>query len=581
MRIARFLPTLKLEHKPGSANVVADALSRAPAADVRDSNAVLVVSEGLSVDRPNNLQFVQEQQREDSELVKLIKFLEIKELPSDPTEAKVVLSQAKKGYYMVEGVLYFDGADMPDRRRLVVPKHLWEQILEEHHDAPYAGHFAAKRMNKRLNQYYYWAGMRADVHRKCSSCVECASVQGQGNPGRPPLKSIEVGGPFECIGMDFLEMDTSKRGSKYALVFQDYLSKWPEVYPVKDRKAETVARCLLDLMWRHGVPTRIIHDRAAEFLSDVIQETAKLIGLEQLPTSGGHPQTDGLVEHFNRTLKQMLAKLVSKGGRDWDELLGPVLFAYRTTPHSSTGESPFVLVYGRNARMPTSLDFSAPTVRYPIVATEYAKELCKDLKATRELAGKSIRKAQIGQKTQYDKGVRERDLQKGDLVMLKVQPRFKLDRPYRGPFEVQSLSSTNAVIKLVNDKNAEPWNVSRQRLSKCHPGMERVQKPWVGHSKRLRRRRVLKYINKGIGSDNSQPAKRSQSAASSENQQIPQTRTKTRSGRVVRTPLRFKNTDSPGARHVKEGEVVRPSQESTREGIAREPERDHAVVLKC
>jgi len=92
-------------------------------------------------------------------------------------------------------------------------------------------------MTQRLTHYFYWAGMRADVYRKCSSCVECVSVQGQGNPGRPPLKSIEVGGPFECMGMDFLEMDTSKGGSKYALVFQDYLSKWPEVYPVKDRKA--------------------------------------------------------------------------------------------------------------------------------------------------------------------------------------------------------------------------------------------------------------------------------------------------------------------------------------------------------
>ena len=148
--------------------MVTDALSRASADAVRDSNAVLVVLEGSSVDRPNNLQLVQEQQKEDSELVKLVRFLETKELPSDPIEAKVVLSQAKKGYYMVEGVLYFDGADMPDCRRLIVPKHLREQILEEHHDAPYAGHFAAKRMNKRLNQYYYWAGMRADVHRKCT-----------------------------------------------------------------------------------------------------------------------------------------------------------------------------------------------------------------------------------------------------------------------------------------------------------------------------------------------------------------------------------------------------------------------------
>ena len=90
--------------------------------------------------------------------------------------------------------------------------------------------------------------------------------------------------------------------------------KWLEVYPVRDRKAETVAQCLQDLVWKHRVPTRIIHDCAAEFLSDVLQETAQLLGLSQLPTSGGHPQTDGLIERFNRTLKQMLAKVVGKKG---------------------------------------------------------------------------------------------------------------------------------------------------------------------------------------------------------------------------------------------------------------------------
>jgi len=57
--------------------------------------------------------------------------------------------------------------------------------------------------------------------------------------------------------------------------------------------------------------------------------------------------------------------------------------------------------------MPTSQQFSLPTVRYPVVATEYAKELCKDLKVTRKLANKSIKKAQTGQKSQYDKGVKE------------------------------------------------------------------------------------------------------------------------------------------------------------------------------
>lgn len=94
---------------------------------------------------------------------------------------------------------------------------------------------------------------------------------------RPALITILVGGPFECIRIDFVEMDKSRDGNQYALVIQDYLTKWPEVYPVQDRKAETVAKCLQDLIWRHGVPSRIIHDRAAEFLAKVLQETTSLL----------------------------------------------------------------------------------------------------------------------------------------------------------------------------------------------------------------------------------------------------------------------------------------------------------------
>ena len=94
-----------------------------------------------------------------------------------------------------------------------------------------------------------------------------------------PLKSIEVGHVFECIGMDFLEMGTAKSGNWYTMVFQDYLSKCAEVYSVKDRKAETVAYCLLHMVQNHSVPARIVHDCALEFLSDVLQETIQLLGM--------------------------------------------------------------------------------------------------------------------------------------------------------------------------------------------------------------------------------------------------------------------------------------------------------------
>lgn len=135
------------------------------------------------------------------------------------------------------------------------------------------------------------------------------------------------------------------------------MTKWCEVFAVPDRTASTIAKCLHELIWWHGVPWKIIHDQAPEFLSELQQDTAELMGLKQLPTAGGYSQIDGLVKRFNRTLKNMICKLVEKRGKNWDTLLGLVLFAYCTTPHDSTRELSFFFMYGRDARLPTALDF--------------------------------------------------------------------------------------------------------------------------------------------------------------------------------------------------------------------------------
>ena len=376
-----------------------------------------------------------------------------------------------------------------------------------------------------------------------------------GSQGRPPLVNIPVGGPFDCVGMDFVEMDVSQDGNRYALVFQDYLTKWPKVYALSNRKAETVAKCLLDVVWKHGVPNRIIHDRAAEFLSEVLQETAELLGMRQLPTSGGHPQTDGLVERFNRTLKQMLAKVVSKNGCDWDKQLGPVLLAYRAALHSSTNLSPFYLLYGRDPQLPTALDFRVPVSRYPTVETDYGQELAKELKKIREIAKSTIQKKQKEQKKFYDRRCKEVELKVGDLVMMKTELGFRLDRSYKGPFVIRSLSSTNADIQLKDDTTAELLNVSRQRLSLCHPEMSQSI-PWVGHSGKLRKRRRIRKRDKDDSATTNPEAAGISTLMNGNNGT---TRT-SRRGRQIRTPARFLCVNGGEVHSQNEGEVVRPKE---------------------
>jgi len=136
-------------------------------------------------------------------------------------------------------------------------------------------------------------------------------------------------------------------------------------------------------------------------------------------------------------------------------------------------------MYGRDARVPTSLDFYQPTSTMPIVETEFARELFSDLKRARKLAQQEIKKAQGKLTEQYDKSAKESVVKENDLVMLKVEPQFKLDRTFRGPYRVESVTSTNVVIRPVNYPTAEPWNVSIQRVFKCNQLLS-SSSPWFG-----------------------------------------------------------------------------------------------------
>ena len=102
------------------------------------------------------------------------------------------------------------------------------------------------------------------------------------------------------------------------------------------------------------------------------------------------------------------------------------MFAYHTAPHSLTSETPFILVYGHDACVPTSSNFYQPADKMPVVETGYARELFSDLKYVRKLAQENVKKAQRKQKLSYDKSAKGPTIKVNYLVMLKVEPSFKL-----------------------------------------------------------------------------------------------------------------------------------------------------------
>ena len=92
-------------------------------------------------------------------------------------------------------------------------------------------------------------------------------------------------------------------------------------------------------------------------LSHLMQDVCKLLGTIKLNTTAYNPQCDGMVERFNRTLKMMLCEHAAEFERQWDTFLPGVLWAYRNTPHESTGEKPSFLLFGIDCRSPTESAF--------------------------------------------------------------------------------------------------------------------------------------------------------------------------------------------------------------------------------
>ena len=338
-------------YRAGRDNANADALSRqphlpAPAVGTVDDDVQVLSVEALDVDVSSLLEMkpelitsecnshrFSEEQKKDEEILAMMRFLQEKTLPEATADARRIAVQAPM-FTVIEEMLYYLDDKQPGIKRIVVPKHLHVQIMQEYHSSIMAGHFSGVQLYKTLSRRWWWDGMYRDAVDHCKSCPQCAIVSGMGRKSNPPLKPIPVERVFQIVVVDIMELPKTSKGNQYVVVFQDFLSKWPFVFATKSQKATTLAKLLVEeVVPVIGVPEALLSDRGTNLLSHLMRDVCELLGVAKLSTTAYHPQCNGLVERFNRTLKMMLCKHVDKFGPKWDRFLPGVLWAYRNTPH--------------------------------------------------------------------------------------------------------------------------------------------------------------------------------------------------------------------------------------------------------
>ena len=174
---------------------------------------------------------------------------------------------------------------------------------------------------------------------------------------KAPLQPIPpVGVPFSKIGIDIAgPLPRSDKGNRYILTIVDYATRYPEAFAIPSQTSEIVADALIELFSRMGIPNEIVSDQGTSFMSQLIQQLCTSLGIKKIKSTPYHPETNGLVERFNGSMKSMLRKFVHDEPKTWDKLLPYIMFAYCEVPETSTGFAPFELIYGWPIRGPLSI----------------------------------------------------------------------------------------------------------------------------------------------------------------------------------------------------------------------------------
>ena len=418
---------------PGSRNVVADALSRPPAAlgGVVPEHQLLQVESKM--DAPPLLKVVKAAQYEDPAMKAI--------LEGQPAPSVMWAVNEKTGV-----VAQFD---TQWGWRIAVPEGhpVRKAILAHFHDHPLSGHLGTQRTLQRVKRCFTWPQLGRDLYDYVRACHICQTVKptnakpaGLLQPYPPPPH------PSHTVTLDLItQLPRTRFGNDAVVVFVDHLTKVAHMAPTTTTvTAPKLARIFMHEVIRlHGVPRVLLSDRDPRFTGAFWRELCQQLTVDCRFSTAFHPQTDGLTERMNRTIEQIIRAYVGPTHRDWDAFLDTAEYAYNSAQQESTKHTPFELLYRSNPRHPLELFKPSPaSTTAPAVA-----ELTQTLEHNLAKARTAILQAQAHQQAQADKHHKDIQFEEGDHVLLSTVnlPIVEGVRKFRARW-IRSFSSDSEIV---------------------------------------------------------------------------------------------------------------------------------------
>lgn len=290
-----------------------DALSRAPV-EQPDENEMTGMMFSVSVHEVEILMY----QRIDELLARKIKILEKNESERTRREKGEV-----NDYVLRDGVLY--KKVVTGKELYAVPRAMRKALVIKNHDL--SSHFGVDRTLARIRNFYYFPRMKSYVRRHIASCIEFLLAKNKVGKQVGELHLIPVGKrPFEIVNVDHLgPFVSSTKKNKYILGAICNLTKFVQLYAVRDVKARTTVRKLEDLIDRFGALMRFITDRGTAFTSDKFKSFCDENGTKQTLNSSRHAMANGQIERLNQTILPALqTNLTDYEGTTWDKSLNQI-----------------------------------------------------------------------------------------------------------------------------------------------------------------------------------------------------------------------------------------------------------------